>query len=325
MSNANTFFESSEVPEFDNIATDVNQLRKAEVLSENTVLFRVEIGGFGNSKGITSGEVMEDGEGEDSVDKDMVNASKKLMDKKYIDAIGKCDTRFKKTFYGLGNRPSFLARGMVIIKVDAIRKAQAVLELYKGERQELVNQLLDNYEEAKADARRRLKKLYDENDYPSRDKLRDMFKVYSTMMAISFPEVLEQVDIEMYNEYRQQHEKEMEAALEECRQGLRVGLNSLIKNLLGKVSGIGTERKQFKDGFVNNVKDFLNFFDAKDVTNDAELREQVERIRNLLDGVSPDDLRNDFSVRVRIENELSKVSRSLDSMLVNQVREVEIV
>jgi len=316
----NVFF-SDELP-IDNDNIDISGLQKAEIIPDNCVMVRLEISAAGLEKQFASGEVIQD----DGIDNTLVKTSKNLVDKKYLDPIKKCDGRMRETMYRIGMRPKFLGNGNVIVPIRLLSHMVQSIEQYREEREALVNSLISQYEAAKQETHDRNPALYREEEYPTVEQLRDKFQVSYNIFSVAFPDILERIEEgavdDMNNrlaaEMRVQREaqtKQLEDAVDEIKQGLRAGFYELVSNLEDKVRGVGTERKVFKPGFVSAMRTFLETFDAKNIGNDSELSDMVSKCKQVLAGVSPDSIRNNYEVRLKLETELGSIKKNLSELM----------
>lgn len=318
----NVFFDSNNIIQFDDKEVDLTKLDRSQVLSANTVLFRVTIGGFSNEKKVSTSKIVDE---KKLIDKTLVKTTKKLIDKTYFDGITQLDGEFRRRLSALGHKPSFIASGYTLIPVNAIRHAVRELKDYRDKRQVMIETLISRYPEAKSNAKQRSPDLYVEADYPTVEDLRRKFYVSEDIQGVEpFPDILHRIDAELAAEYQEKQTKMKADALEEIEFSMREELAEFINNLLDKVTKMDTERKVFSDGFVRNFRDFIDFFDVKNITKDDELSKQVEIVKNLLNGVTPDDLRNNFETKRKVEINLSKVSAALDSMMVKKVRDIDL-
>ena len=67
---------------------------------------------------------------------------------------------------------------------------------------------------------------------------------------------------------------------------------------------------------MQKLRDFLGTFDLRNVVDDRELKEQVERAQALLEGVSTDELRNMPLVRASVREGMANIAAQMD-VLVN--------
>lgn len=314
MSEENLFY--NDVAGVDETPIDISNLAKAEVLPKESVMLRMQIKGSEFQRQVASGEVID----KEGVDLTLVTTTKRMIDKKYLDPISKLDSAMRGDLYRIGLRPKFLGPGTIIVPIRLFNYTMAKIETFKQERERLVGRLIAQWEEAKLEIQLRNPDLYKEEEYPSIDEVRSMFSVDTQFFSVSFPEILERVNEDVYREHKAEAERQLEEALDEIKQGLRAGFYDLVLNLEDKVKGIGTERKVFKTGFVKDMRMFLETFDAKNLANDTELSNLVNQARRVLSGVSPEAIRNNLDVRITIEQELGSIRETLDAMVENRGR-----
>ncbi len=300
---------------------DLSALAHEEILPENSVLLKLTISGCDFKKTINSDDLVHDG---DEIDSRLINAQKRLIDKQYLKDIQKLDSHVRRMLYDIGFRPKFLGQGTVIIPLGVFNYTISILDRYEADRAVLIERLFERYEEAKRDVALRSPQTYCEDEYPTVDELREVFKVDRNFFSVSFPKVLEklseQAATDVYKNEKQKYNEQMNEAMTEIKQALRGGFVELVDGMLDKVRGIGTERKVFREGFVEKWKIFLDTFDGKNLSNDTELAALVAQARGVLSGVSPDNIKNSVETRINIENSLSEIKNNLDGMIGNVKR-----
>ncbi len=77
-----------------------------------------------------------------------------------------------------------------------------------------------------------------------------------------------------------------------------------------------TRRLTFKDTLIGNIREFLNTFRDRNITDDLEMQSICERAEQLLSGVDPQDLRDSDAKRDQIANQFIEIRAALDTMLV---------
>jgi len=65
-----------------------------------------------------------------------------------------------------------------------------------------------------------------------------------------------------------------------------------------------------------NLVAFLGSFDFRNVTDDTELKALVDKAREMLVGVSADDLRTTAGVRAKVQQGMADLAAELDTMIV---------
>ena len=111
----------------------------------------------------------------------------------------------------------------------------------------------------------------------------------------------------------------MAEAGREIQQVLRTAMGELVKHMRDRLKD-GPEGKplRFKETTVSNLVEFLGTFDFRNVTDDAELKGLVEKAREMLVGVSADDLRTTSGVRAKVQQGMADLAAELDTMIVKK-------
>ncbi len=93
-------------------------------------------------------------------------------------------------------------------------------------------------------------------------------------------------------------------------------MKDLVDHLIERLQpGEDGKRKKFHASNVQNISTFLDNFQIRNVTDDAELAQLVEVSKQLLSGVSPDDLRKNEVDRECLTKGFGKVKEFLDTMV----------
>jgi hypothetical protein len=112
----------------------------------------------------------------------------------------------------------------------------------------------------------------------------------------------------------------MAEASSEIQQVLRAAMAEMVAHLRDRLTDQADGKPQrIRESTIEKLRGFLDTFDFRNVTDDVELREQVERARQLLNGVSTDTIRNTAELRVRIKNGMAEVAQQLETMVADRV------
>jgi hypothetical protein len=281
------------------------------VIRDNTILMKLTISGMSFQKKVNSGQVIDE-----AIDGRMMNVTKKLIGQEYLTEINSLDSDIRVQIGRLGFRPHFIHSGFVLLPTTAVLYAEELLKTYKSRREELVESLADNIEYAKDDARERLGELFNEMEYPSPEQIKKQFKVDYEYLSMNVPDSLAEIDRDLFLEQQRKAEEMWQGAREEIIQASRAAFKELVDSMVDKVVGLGNgDRKVFKQGFVENMRTFLETFDLKNITGDDELQSLVQKARDVLDGVTPDDINKVDSVRVTVEKRMTEIKNVLDTMV----------
>jgi hypothetical protein len=128
------------------------------------------------------------------------------------------------------------------------------------------------------------------------------------------PEKLKSISASLFQQEQEKAATTWKEATDEVRQALRAGFGELVAHMTDRLTG----DKIFRNSLVENFADFLETFQARNITNDEELQSLVGKARQMLDGVNPDDLRKQEGLKDTIAAGMGKINSQLDSMIVNR-------
>jgi hypothetical protein len=77
--------------------------------------------------------------------------------------------------------------------------------------------------------------------------------------------------------------------------------------------------QRLRESTVQKLREFLDTFDFRNVTDDQELKEQVERARVLLTGTTTDAIRNTAELRGRVREGRAEIAQRLQTMVSDRV------
>src|SRR5262249_26090898 len=166
---------------------------------------------------------------------------------------------------------------------------EAFVHTLKGFRDELVQAEADlnaAYDEIKADARRRLGRLYNPADYPP--EVRGLFQVDWDFPSVEPPSYLLRIAPEVYDQERQRVAARFDEAVRLAQPASTPGSARLLSHLAARLAnGEDGERQVFRDSVVGNLTAFFGRFAELNVRSSSELDALVEQAQQLVRGVTP--------------------------------------
>ena len=177
------------------------------------------------------------------------------------------------------------------------------------------------YEAMKAEARRRLGRLYTPGDYPP--EIRRLFAVEWDFPSVGEPpSYLMRLHPEVYQQEQERIARRFEQAVQLAEQAFIAEFSKVVSHLTERLSGNndGEGKKIFRDSAVSNLTDFFERFRTLNVNSSNQLDELVEQAQRIVQGVNAQELRDNDSLRQHIATQMPGVQSVLDGMLVNQPR-----
>ena len=160
----------------------------------------------------------------------------------------------------------------------------------------------------------RLRGLYNEQDYPSWERVRSCFDVRWNYFTVNTPQALQAISGKLFRREQAKATVQWNDMLQEIRAGLRLTFKELVDALVDKLTPrpdgtrkklIGTER----------LLEFLETFGKQNVADDEELRVLVEESRSLLQGRGVEELRKNQGLRELVQERMTSVKVVLDTLV----------
>jgi hypothetical protein len=254
-----------------------------------------------------------------AADARFLTAGKKLVDTRHEAFRRLTSVRTRITNYWRGISLPYVEAGMRLIRQADIPAFVHTMEGFRDELHAGEVQLNEVYDEVKADARRRLGRLFNPADYPP--EVRGLFNVEWDFPSVEPPSYLMRVAPEVFEEERRRVLGRFEEAVRLAEQAFATEFGRLLSHLTQRLTNDETgERRVFRDSAVTNLGDFFSRFQQLNVRSNPELDALVEEARRLVQGVSPQDLRDNDSLRQQIAAEMTRVREQVEGLITDVPR-----
>jgi hypothetical protein len=248
-----------------------------------------------------------------------LTAGKKLVDVRHEAFRRLTSVRTRITNYWRGISLPYVEPGMRLIRQADIPAFIHTMEGFRDELREAEEQLNAVYDEVKADASRRLGRLFNPADYPS--EIRGLFLVEWDFPSVEPPSYLMRVAPEVFEEERRRVLSRFEEAVQLAEQAFATEFGRLLSHLTERLAnGDSGERRVFRDSAVTNLADFFARFQQLNVRSSPELDALVEEAQRLVQGVSPQELRDNNSLRQQIATEMTRVREQVENLITDVPR-----
>ena len=121
---------------------------------------------------------------------------------------------------------------------------------------------------------------------------------------------------ELYEAEKRKLSNQWKDAAQEMRDAMRFLIAKYIEAFTSALTpGEDGKKKAFKDASVDNLKEALEGFTVKNLTDDAEMAKLVADARKVLEGVDAKTLRKDGTLRDKILKDMEPVQTALKGMV----------
>jgi hypothetical protein len=279
-------------------------------LMENAVLINVKLESVGKKRKINEA-LIEDME----ADRKMIHLHKDIIDCPQLKSISLLDGQIR-SYIRKNTYPTDFGNGVYILPLNMLEEVDDKLQAYQIERDELINSFCEVYEESKLNAKERLGKFYDETDYPPFDRVAEKFSFKIQCLAFEVPENIASVKKEIFDRESAKAEESWSKTYSMVQGALRSGMMDLTTHLIDRLTPAPDgKKKRFKEATVDNILEFLEKFEKRDITQDAKLKDLVQKAKFVMEGVNAETLRNDEATRKDVLVGFVEIRNNLDSMI----------
>ena len=279
---------------------------------DKAVVLVLEVNGIGNRRKVSTSQI------EVEADKNMIGVTKRLFESEEYDAIKQKEGEIRRFIYSRA-LPSYFRNGTYLVPNKLIVAIDEKLIEFKNEREQLIAAFIEKYDAMVKEAKSRLRELYNPADYQSSDVVRAQFAMDWQYVSFGVPGNLEGLNAEMFAREKSKAEAKWAEATEAVQDVLRANMKELVDHLLDRLSG-GEDgaAKTFKNSTIDAFNDFLSTFEARNITDDAQLQELVSKAKSMLDGVDAKELRASKIARKTVTQSFAEIKQSLDKMIVDK-------
>jgi hypothetical protein len=290
----------------------------AERLRRTAAAVRVHFTWWGVRRALSAAQKEEIGDAY-AADARLISASKKLVDTRHdaFRTLTAIRTRAIQAWRGL--TLPYVEPGVRLIRQADIAPFVHILEGFREELTAAERALEGVYEQVKADAQRRLGRLYDPADYPS--ALCGLFTLDFDFPSVEPPSYLLRIAPDVYRQEQERVAARFEEAVRLAEQAFIAELGQLVTHLTERLgAGPDGQKKIFRDSAINNLVDFFGRFRALNVGSNAQLDDLVAQAQRVVRGVEPQALRDRDGLRQHVAKQLGQVQATLDTMVIDAPR-----
>lgn len=251
-------------------------------------------------------------------DKKFVRANKRLLNSAELKRIRRYDSSIRK-FVRAQALPSLFKGGFFMVPTALVEKVDKTLSTMAEARALLVDEFTEAYPSLIESAKESLRDIFNENDYIAADEVKDAFAFGWRYINFGVPAQLAQIKQEIYEKEQAKAEKHWEQATAAMQNLLRANMQELVEHIAERLETTAEGKpKVFKASTIENITDFLSTFDARNITDDRDLKALVDKAKKLTKGVDAEKLRDDEQLRAEFKLGMADVKAALDKMVIDK-------
>lgn len=247
--------------------------------------------------------------------KGTANVNKKILgDCAELDAVQKFAANVRNAHYAM--TLPWSDTGLRLLTTKNYFGYQQQLTALQAEFNNLVEKFLAAYGWEVGQAQVRLGALFNANDYPSADSIRDKFKFNINYMPV--PEagdfrldVSNEANKQLAEHYNNYYQTQLKTAMQDVWTRAHNALSKMSERL---DYADHQTKKIFRDSLVDNVLEVVELMDTCNITGDTHMSAIKTKLRDALSGVTPDALRQDEYYRLETKRKVDEAIASLPSI-----------
>lgn len=256
---------------------------------------------------------------ETDMDPTMLHVSKDILESPELKEIGEHDSALKMWVKARCLPSPFKGKGIMILPVRLIQEVAEEIDASKRDRLPLIERFIEMYEQRKREAQEKLGAGFDVNDYPDVEAVRATFTFEFQMWELSTPGQLATVNRELYQRELTKMQNMWSEASHQVGTVLLQEFRKLTHHLAEKLApGADGKAKIFRDTTVTNLTQWLELFKSRNISDDAELVDTVERARQLISGIQPDTIRDSDTLRAELATSFAELTAHVDATLIDR-------
>lgn len=290
----------------------------AERLRRTAAAVRVSLHWWGTHRRLTNEQKEEVSAGYNA-DARFLTAGKRIIDVRHESYRKLTSTRHRIVGYWRAMTLPYTEPGVRLLRQSEVDTFVHTMEGFRAELTQAEAELDAAYDEIKADARCRLGRLYDPRDYP--DQVRGLFQVEWDFPSVEPPSYLMRIAPDIYEEERRRVTARFDEAVRLAEQAFASELARLLAHLTERLGASENgARRVFRDSAIGNLREFFERFRNLNINSSAELDGLVDQAQQLVQGISPQDLRDNQSLRAQIAHDMTRVQSAVENLLVDAPR-----
>ena len=287
-------------------------------LRENFSACRLKFKWLGTSKSLSADQKSQAAEAFDA-DSASISAGKRLIDVKHDAWKALTSIKSQATKYWKDNSLPYPETGLRLIRQNRIEDFNSTLVDFREQLEAGVRMFDEQFAEIKEAARVRLGSLFDASDYPS--SIENEFQIQWDFPSVDPPDYLRRLNPEVYAEQSRRVSQRFDEAVELAESAFVEELDRLVNHLASRLAGDDDGKpKIFRDSAVTNMSEFFARFRELNIRSNDQLDGLVQRCESLMQGVQPQSLRDNDTLRRSLSTNLSAVQSSLDQLVVDRPR-----
>lgn len=253
----------------------------------------------------------------ENADKSRLHGNKDLYNSTPLKRLQNLEMSLDSRLKSYSSAPFPLKNGIFIVGKDLYYEIEDLFAHHIERREPLIDSFVNEYDAEIIKAQQHLGTAFDPSDYTTSDRVRRMFVFRWLYLSMDVAANLAQVDQAVLARESDKLTSVWDEAGNSIRQLMRAQMKLMVDGLVDRLSSQADgKRKIFRNTVLDPINEFVRLFDARNLASDTELKTLVSQAQQLVNGISPEDLRTNDALRNSIQAGFASVKTTLDTLVI---------
>lgn len=255
---------------------------------------------------------------ETDIDDEWLHTSVDIFKSPELDTIRSLDASMRNwlRYIQQPGAEKVMSGGRYLVAVNNIDKIEEKFSQYESDRNEAIDKFIEAYPSLVEKAKEKLKSGYEEKNYPTSQVIRNRFRFEFSYQSFGADHKIESISKKLWEREKEKAETFWKNAGEEFTLAMRVGLLELTQKLREALTpDTDGKKKRFHKAHVNNLIEWLDLFEGRNVMGDAELASVAKSCKSLIHKHELNAIKKDDDVRKSLIEEFGKINENLGELV----------
>jgi ribosomal protein S15P/S13E len=209
-----------------------------------------------------------------------------------------------------------LKNGIYLLPTDLYNETEAKLADFTGNiLPPLLSAVETDYSAATQRAQQELADMFNPADYLPVQGFMARIAFSWSYLQFGVSEALRQISREAFSREQEKLEMQMKEGSAEIRKILRLQWQEMVNHMVDRLTDEDGKKKVFRNSMLDKINDAISVFNPRNLSEDSDLALLVNQAQQMLNGVSPEQLRSDEAIRRNLQQSFSQMKQQLDCLV----------
>jgi len=221
---------------------------------------------------------------------------------------------FRQTVYNWVKRKTYDWAGPSrYLPLASLQSFKSEFNQIEEQHKELLDKFVQRYPDIIANMAFKQGDMFDANEYPSVDEMRDRFRINLYITDVPTGDFRNAIANDIAEDLKQHYQKETNDKIQEIMRDASVRLVDFIKRIANSCREVEPDangkvrRPKVYETTLQQAKEHCNLLKDFNLTNDQRLEEMRVDLLNTIENITAEDIRDSDATRAHVKSEVDKI------------------